>query len=210
MIGVAVAGADAVARRLREAESNLGRATERFVRSASLLARRKLVERMSWPGSRHPFWGKVASPLPYLTARSGQTRARLSPGGLLFRSGDRVSSAVGSPDPHVALAERGGTIQGKRYLRIPTAAMQTAAGVDRLSGTSARTLASAFIFRSKAGNLWIAARDRAKRLSLLYLLVESVRIRRRPIFALVTDEVNAATAADARAQVAAVVAKANG
>jgi hypothetical protein len=88
---------------------------------------------------------------------------------------------VGSPLRQMKLHELGGTITGKPWLRIPTRASQTAAGVDRLAGVSARTIAGGFIFRSKAANLWIAARQGAN-LVLLYLLRRSVTLRARHIF----------------------------
>jgi len=185
---------------------------ERVMRIISLFMRSKLVKRMSVPTVSHPFWGRVSPPGNVLGARSGMTRARLSPGGIVTRLANEWRTVVGSPDAHVAFLEEGGTKFGtspKGFLRIPTRAMQTAAGVDRLTGASARTLPGAFFLRSKAGNLWIAIRDRGQRPTLLYLLKKSVRQRGRHIFRLVTAEVNAEAPRIANLQVAAFARRVN-
>lgn len=164
MIGLQVRGIEATRSRLQKASIEANTGANRMMRLASLMMRKKLALRMSKAGKRDSFWGKQSPKGAFLGARSGLTRIRLSPGGVVIRVGDVLTAPVGSPDKHVRLHEFGGIVKGespKGFLRIPTAQMQTTAGVDRLLGRSARILSNAFIFRSKAGNLWIASRGRA-------------------------------------------------
>lgn len=194
-ISVQVKGAKETQARLARASASYDQIAQSAVRMASILMRRKLVQRMTGKfAGRDPFWGKRSPAGAYLGARSGQTRVRLSPGGVVFRRGDTWTSTVGSPDPHVRLHEHGGIVRGgspKGFLRIPTAVMQTPAGVDRLTGQSAKALGNTFFLRSKAGNLWIATRGRRKELVLLYLLRRFATYRPRGIFAAVHQEMQA-------------------
>jgi len=202
---------------------------ERVVRSLSILMRRKLVERMSAPLHTSPFWGRTSPPgLAYLGVRSGQSRDRISPGGIIFRRGKEITSSVGSPDRHVAFLEKGGTIFGHQFLRIPTAAAQTPAGVDRNAGVSIRSLKDVFLMRSRTGPLWavrqVGKRNRGaphargaregprggSKLEFLYLLKRSVKQRGRFIFKLTAAEVDAAAPGIAQTHVAAFVRTVNG
>lgn len=128
----------------------------------------------------HPLFGVTGAAGDTLGVRSGRTRnsivARVldTPGG--------VVGVVGSPERHARLHEHGGTVTGAPYLRIPTREMQTGAGVDRMAGRSARSIAGAFLLKSKAGNLWIAMRGRGRELVLLYLLKRQVTFRPRRMF----------------------------
>lgn len=154
---------------------------------ASFLASKLLKQRTAWPqGGNDPFWGKLSPRAgPYLRGRSGMTSHRITGGGVVTEGRDAIgrttySARVGSPDAHVEFHERGGVIPGDfpgyfmspaGYLRIPTAAAQFASGADRYGDRSIREIPGAFLFTSKAGNLWAAIREGAK-LTLLYLLAK--------------------------------------
>jgi hypothetical protein len=204
---------------------------ERAVRRISILMRKKLVDRMSARGAQHPFWGRQAPwGIAYLGARSGQSRARLSPGGVVFKHGNEFRSAVGSPDRHVAFLEKGGTIMGRQFLRIPTRASQTPGGSDRNAGRSIRAIPGAFLLRLRTGSLWAARVVGGKsgvraaagagatrfgprsgsKLEFLYLLRRSVRLRGRGIFKLTAGEVNDAAPALAQIEVSRFVKQVNG
>lgn len=154
----------------RREMSRIVHAVERDLKRNSLTGRK---------GS-HPLFGVTGAAGDSLGVRSGRTRNSIVARVLDTPAG--VVGVVGSPEKHVALHERGGTIHGNPYLRIPTREMQTAAGVDRLAGRSARSIVGAFLLKSKAGNLWIAARGRGRELVLLYLLKRSVTFRPRRMF----------------------------
>lgn len=223
MISLQVTGATAASARLARGAREFPSLGERVVRRISLLMRKKLVDRMSARGSQHPFWGRLAPwGIAYLGARSGQSRARLSPGGLVLRSGrGEYRSVVGSPDRHVAFLEKGGVVMGRQFLRIPTRAAQTPGGSDRNAGRSIRNIPGAFLLRLRTGSLWAVrvvrgkgpAREgprRGSQLEFLYLLKRSVRLRGRGIFGLTTREVNAEAPALARVEVAPFVRQVNG
>lgn len=151
------------------------------------------VRKNSFSGTKgyDPFWGVTGAAGDQLGARTGNARRSIRSQVLKrFRT---VIGSVGSPLKYVALHERGGTVHGKPWLRIPTAAAQRAiSGTDPLGGKSARSLPNTTIIRSKAGKLWIAevGTGRSKRAAeingvplLLFLLVPSVTFRPRRMFA---------------------------
>jgi len=210
VIGAQVFGADRVALRLQKLGVDLDRAEKSIAVRGSLLARKHLVAHLSGKGGRDPFWGKTSPSGAFLGGRTGQTRQRLSPGGLAVKHGARWQAAVGSPDAHVAFHEKGGTIQGRQFLRIPTAAAQTGGGQDRNAGRSIRDIPGSYLFRSKAGKLWAAVNDASGEQSLLYLLVRSITYRGRGIFATVEREVQPLVRALGNAEVKIVTAAANG
>jgi len=186
MIAIELRGVAELERKLGELERALPGIQERAVREASLLVHRRLKERMSASSGFHPFWGREGAAGEALAVRSGQSRARLTPGGQVLRSGDRVFASVGSPDRHVAFLEAGGTISGRPYLSLPLASSQTAQGVDRLRGKSLRDVPGVFFIRSLAGRLFAArevGRGRSRRVEFLRLLVRSVTLRGRHLFA---------------------------
>jgi len=132
VIGVTVVGADAVARRLVSAVSNVRKAEEAGVRKASIVTHGELKRAMTGAkGTKTLTYGKQSFSVitgarpPQLGVRTGSTRARLSPGGVVVRSGSTLSSAVGSPDRHVAFHERGGVIRGRPWLYIPMTSFKT-------------------------------------------------------------------------------------
>lgn len=188
MIALRVLGADRTVANLARIERGLPSAIERGVARASIETHARLKAAMSGVGTSDAFLGKRGATPPRLGVRTGLTRARLTPGGRVFRRGRDVFSAVGSPDGYVAFHETGGTIQGAPYLRIPLAAAQTAGGQDRNLGRSVRGLPGLFVVRSRAGNLFIAERGSARGdLRMLYLLVRGVRLPARGTFAAVRE-----------------------
>ena len=214
MISVRVTGLRETQNRLALAQREMPAMMEQMTRTVSLLTHQALTLMMSVPTGVHPFWGRTSPPGDVLGVRSGMTRRRLSPGGIVTKRGNQWTSFVGSPDEHVAFLEEGGTridTSPGGFLRIPTAAAQTAAGVDRFAGMSARNIPGSFILKSKAGNLWIALRAKGKgKPELLYLLKHSVHQRGRHIFKNVADKINEGAAKVAGSQIAAFVARANG
>lgn len=210
MISAQVFGAEQVAARLQKLGVDLDRVEKSVAVRGSLLVRKHLVAHLSGKGGRDAFWGKTSPSGAFLGGRTGQTRQRLSPGGLAIKTAGRWSAAVGSPDAHVALHEKGGTIHGRQFLRIPTRNAQTAGGQDRNAGRSIRNLPNVFLFRSRAGKLWAAQSGTSEKLSLLYLLVRSVTHRGRGIFAAVEREVQPLVRALGNAEVKVVTVQANG
>lgn len=211
MIGLSVNGADRVAAKVRAAGPDLQRAQVAGVKRASAMIERALKLEMTQQGGYDAFWGKTGSPGDGLAARTGRTRASVTGGGVAFRVGDRVVGAVGSKEPHLKLHEDGATVRGTSpagYGRIPTAAAQTGAGVDRWAGTSIRNIPGAFLLRSKAGRLWAAVNSN-RQLQLLYLLVKSVTLKPRHIFGRVAREQSPKVVETMRAEITLTVARAN-
>ncbi len=205
---------------LLKAEGQAAGLVKDSIRKASFLAAKLLMERVAWPwGGYSPFWGK-SSPKsgPYLRGRTGETRKRITPGGILFKAGDNYYSAVGSPDAHVLFHEKGGVIPanflGYRmspagYLRIATRAAQFQSGGDRWADRSIRDIPGAFLFKGKRFPLWAAVR-KGKNLILLYALARQSppfggTHRPRGIFARTRDDVEKALLGDVSARVDALV-----
>lgn len=211
MIGARVIGIEGVQRRLAALGKNLDQAEKHMVQQGSILLRRALVRRMTGRSGRDAFWGKTSPSGAYLGARTGQSRARLSPGGLAVKHGPRWQAAVGSPDSHVAFHEKGGTVHGRQFMRIPTRNAQTAGGQDRNVGRSIRDIPDAYLFRSRTGKLWAAIwPEGADRPTLLYLLVRSITYRGRGMFGATRKEIEPQIATLGRIEVSQVVRVANG
>ena len=208
MISVSVNGADKVAARMARTAREMPTALEKAVARASVMVHGELKQQMSGTGSTDPFLGRKGASPPQLGVRTGGTRARLSPGGKVFRLGNQITSAVGSPDRHVKAHEDGATIMGSPYLRIPLAAAQTASGQDRNVGRSVRGLPDLFVMKSKRGNLFLA-RGAGRALELLYLLVRSVHLPARHMFKTVTERTRPRVEATLGGQVAVEVNRAN-
>lgn len=216
---IEVRGADRVAARLSRAGGEAQTAIERVVVRASVQVRNRWVKRLSGPRGAGGFWGVGRVAGAALGARSGQTRARISPGGVLIRRGREVMAVVGSPDKHLLLHEEGGVVPG--WSRIPTANAQTAAGVDINAGRSVRGLPGYRLIRTGQGRLWIVRQSgfarvgqpqggNAARIDFMYLLKRNVRHRARGIAKAVTAEMEPVMVQDARVSVAVVAGRANG
>lgn len=222
MLTTEVRGLASTIERMKRAPARVKEANFAGIKKASFIVYRALRQELSSPAADDPFWGKLGG-RPGLAIRTGKTRNRLSPGGHVLRYGDSAVAAVGSPDEHVRRAELGGVVNGSPFLRIPTREAQTPGGVDRNPG-SVRGIAGYFVIRSHAGRLWIASNTGVgggigpatrgsrgtQRLTLLYLLVRSVRIRPRTIFARTTARVTPVIKATLGTEISAVVREANG
>lgn len=187
MIGVTIAGSEIAVRRLRRGFAVVPTRMAEAVRAATLLIEKDLKgTALSGAQRRGSFWGVMGSDpgSGRLGVRTGAARRSIQ--SAVFVHGGTVVGTVGSPLPYVRFLEAGGLVSGSPYLRIPTANAQTAAGQDRLMGASARTLPGGFVFRSAAGNLWVARRA-SSGIEFWYLLKRSVRIRGRHAFRRTTD-----------------------
>jgi hypothetical protein len=211
VIGLSVTGADRAARNLARAKARVLTAQEAGVRRSTLMIERALKLEMTQAAEMDAFWGKKGSAGDGLSARTGRTRASVTGGGTSLRVGDRVVGAVGSKEKHLKLHESGGTVRGtspQGYARVPTAAAQTGAGVDRWAGMSIRDIPGAFLMRSATGRLW-AAMGAGNRLRFLYLLVKSVTLKPRHIFERVKRQNEPRVVELMRSEVAVVVREAN-
>lgn len=180
-----------LAKRFARTPKALANATRRTMETATVMVEADLKRNaLTGTKGRDPFWGVTGASGSALGVRSGHTRRSIARAVFTLPPA-AVVGTIGSPLPQMKLHEQGGTVQGKPWLRIPTAVMQTAAGVDRLAGRSARTLPNTTIIKSRKGALWIAEvgtpRSRlAAELNgvplLLYKLVRSVTLRPRRIF----------------------------
>lgn len=166
---------------LRSGRQALKPGLRALVERETLLLERD-VKQKSLTGAKgsHPIWGVTGASGDALGARSGDTRRRVVR--RVFEALGSVIGVVGSPDPKVKLHEHGGVISGRPLLRIPTRRAQTGAGVDRWLGVSARDIPNAFLFRARNRGLWIATREPAGGLQLLYKLVPRVVLRARKMF----------------------------
>lgn len=215
MVGVSVSGVERVKGNVDRAKMRLKTAQEVGVKRASVLVSRMLREEMTQPARTDSFWGKQGAQGLGLAVRSGHTRASVTGGGQIMRIGDRVMAAVGSPEQHLLDHENGGTFGGKSprgFHRIPTREAQTAAGVDRYAGASIRDIPGSFLLRSLGGKLWAAVRAggaKSQRVRLLYLLVRSITLKPRKIFARVSAKAAPQVVGGMRLEVAQVVAEAN-
>lgn len=220
MIGVEIRGAEDVARRLTRGAQELDRGRERELNSAAVLLQKRIRERMSDGGGRHPFFGRTGGRGDTLAARSGSSRRRIILGRARTIAGVTVAS-VGSPDRHMRFLEEGGAVIGKPYLRIPLAAAQTPQGVDRFKGTSIRQIPGAFLLRTLGGRLFAVrslsrrgaggqATGRSRGLEWLYYLVRNVKVRGRHIFEASRRDVEPQVAALYRNLITRTVRTANG
>lgn len=187
-------------------------ATERGVKTGSILLAKRLRDRFTGAKTGGGFWGPGSPAGAFLGVRTGQTRARLSPGGVTLRSGDTVTAAVGSPDPYVKAQEDGGTFTAGGFFRIPTAAAQTGAGADINAGRSVRGLPGYRLIRTSAGKLWIvrdAGGPKSGRVEFMYLLAKTIHLRGRHIFAETQAEMQPVIADLFNAEAGAVVSTVN-
>lgn len=212
MIGVSVQGADRVRANLARGSSRLRSGQEAGVKRASILVSRLLREEMTQDAVSDPFWGKRNSGGDGLSVRTGHTRASVTGGGTIFRVGTSVMAAVGSAMKHLLDHERGGTFSGsspRGFHRIPTAAAQTAAGADKYAGRSILDIQGSFLMRSLGGRLWAAINNGKRAVTLLYLLVRSITLKPRRLFARTSAKAAPQVVGGLRLEVSAAVAEAN-
>jgi hypothetical protein len=186
-VSVVVRGLSECERNLRAASAQANIASQRSVAAAGMLVLRELKQRLSGTPGQSAFWGRTGGQGDTLGARTGGTRNRLQ-GGRVMGSGGSYWTAVGSPDQHVKRAEEGGTLSTSGFFRIPTAAAQTGAGVDRLAGQSIKGQPGFRLIRSKAGKLWGVKENYTKggffkSMTLMYLFVKRISLRGRHVFA---------------------------
>jgi hypothetical protein len=212
VVSVTVKGADRALANLDKAIRDMPRAQERAVSKASILLSKETRNQLTGQKGSHTFFGTTGAPAPHLGVRTGQTRSRITPGGLVFRHGNTVFSVVGSPDRHVLKHEEGGTILGRQFLRIPLAAAQSPSGAERgeFAGRSLRDVPDVFLRRSKAGNLIAWRAIGGGKLKALYLLVRSVTLPARGMFKAVRERVTPEVNAIVGGEVSVVTRAANG
>jgi hypothetical protein len=212
VVTVVVKGADKALANLDAAIRDMPRIQERAVSKASVLLSKETRLQLTGQKGNDTFFGVTGAPAPHLGVRTGQTRSRITPGGIVFRHGNTVFSVVGSPDRHVLKHEEGGTILGRQFLRIPLAAAQTPAGAERgeFAGRSLRDVPGVFLRRSKAGNLLAWRSIGGGKLEALYLLVRSVTLPARGMFKAVRERVTPEVNAIVGGEVAVLTRKASG
>ena len=209
MITVEVKGDKAVMQRLATFAREAPSALERGLARAGMRLLREVKINLTGPALSHPFWGRLGASGDALGARSGGTRGRLT-GGQVVRMGDRVQTAVGSPDRYVAAHETGGSKSaGGGFFRIPTAQAQTASGVDRNLGRSMRGQSGFALIRTRQGRLWIG-RSVRRRFEFWYLLVRNIRLRPRHMFERAATRAKPGIESDVRFDFDLTVRKANG
>jgi hypothetical protein len=129
---------------------------------------------------------------------------------VVIKTGRGYQAAVGSPDAHVKHLNEGGTVLGKQYLRIPTAAAQLGSGQDRNAGRSIRDIPGAFLQRTRTGKLWAMAPGPGGSVTFLYLLVRQVHHRPRHFLEATAKEMEPEMVSMGLEGVSALVRKANG
>jgi hypothetical protein len=205
VIAVSQNGLDKVAANLARGRNSVRQETrsamERVVRTieADLKGRG-----LSGAKGFRPLFGVTGAQGDSLGVRSGRTRRSIV--ARVLDVGPTVIGLVGSPEKYMRAHEEGATIHGGR---IPTVNAQTAAGVDRYAGRSIRSIAGAFLFRSRAGNLWGAIRQ-GGRLVLLFLYPKVIRLRARRVFGKTLERNRGTIRAELTKGAARIVAHANG
>ena len=134
------------------------------------------------------FFGVTGAGAPTIGVRSGATRRSVT--ARTFKVNNVYIGVVGSPAKYLKIIEEGGTIVGSPMLRIPLAAAQTGAGVDRNMGRSVRGVSGFFVWPSRKqreGTLGrikgtYLAKSAGGRLELWYLLKASVTIKPHRVF----------------------------
>jgi hypothetical protein len=138
---------------------------------------------MNAQGPTDKFWGRMGARGDWLGSRTGETRKRLSPAGIVVKQGNKLVCSVGSPDAYVARLEEDSTITstGKMF-RIPTAAAQNGSGQDVNTGRSVLGLGGLRVIKLKSGNSWIVSKNAQGKTIFLYLLKRTVKQRGRHVF----------------------------
>lgn len=174
-------GANELRAKLGKLSKLTGPSAMASMKKSVALMERDLKKSLTGQKRRDPFLGVTGAPPPTLGARSGRTRASVTSEVVRFSDGI-ILGIVGSPLKMLIAHEEGAFISGNQYLRIPLAAAQTAAGIDRNLGRSIRGLPGTFILKSKRGNLFVVRRRGRYDMEFLYLLKHSVRLPARHTF----------------------------
>lgn len=207
-LSIAQSGARQAVRNLNAAALRVRRETHDAVERSTRIVERDVKDKgLTGVKGRHPLFGVTGASGDTLGTRSGFTRRSVT--ARVLDTGRTVTGVVGTPLKQMRMHEQGGTITGSQFLRIPTVNAQTGAGVDRYAGQSIRQIAGAFLFRSRAGNLWAAVRQGGQ-LVLLYLLKRTIRLRARHIFQRSLERTRPAIDAEMRRSVTTVVNVGNG
>lgn len=207
-MAVIVRGLSECERNLRNASVAAKVASQRAVAAGGMYVLRALKQRMSGAPRTDPFWGRIGTAGDFLGRRTGGTVNRLQ-GGQVMGSGDSYWTAVGSPDKYVRTAEEGGALSTSGFFRIPTAAAQTASGVDRLAGQSIKGRAGYALIRSKTGKLW-GILNEARKTTFMYLFVKRITIKGHHVFARTRTDAEPKVRAIAGLEVQTVVRVGNG
>jgi len=143
---------------------------------------------------KDPFWGVTGTRNPIgLAPRTGNTRRHVVATGQVYRSGLDIWTFIAHPDVHMRALEAGGVVQGKPWLKIPTAAVQTPSGAIKQEFSARGKQPGTFIWPNKRTpnlqarikTLWIARAKPGKRggLQLLWMLKRSVTLKPHRSFA---------------------------
>lgn len=182
-LNVQVNGDKEIARKLAVLQHELPAANERSVAAGGFIVLRELQQRLSGQPRGDAFWGRGGAVGDFLTTRSGKTRQRLVGGQVMTAPDGSAFTSVGSPDRYMLAHETGGRFSTSGFFRIPTAAAQTASGVDRFMGRSIRGSGMKLI-RTRTGKLWAVLESgvRAARVTFMYLFVKSIKLPARHPF----------------------------
>ena len=169
--------------RVSAAATAIGTVTAKRMARAVLFVYRDLVKYgLTGEKQRDPFWGWRGASGARLGVRTGNTRRSVVT--RVFKRLNMVFGIVGSNSKVLAVHEKGATIHGNPYLRLPTiwALSKGGASKDAYAGRSVRGIPGTFIGKSKRGNLFIGLRTAGgKSFVPLFILKESVTLRPRHI-----------------------------
>lgn len=191
-VSMKVEGVDAAQKRVGSIGTEADRMGAEVLLKATIELTNVVKRFMTAPKRTDPFWGVQGSAEGFgLVVRSGLTRNAVAFSRQVLRDTDGAQHTfVGHGAPYVAFLEGGGRMNGNPWLRIPTAAAQTPAGVDRMSGRSARSIPGAFVWptrrmknfkNGRPKNLWIVTAAKGA-LEFLYMLKRSVVVPPKEVF----------------------------
>ena len=185
-VSIRVLNADVIQAKLRAVPIRFQNAATKQLGSIGLEGGNILRGLLSAPQRRDPFWGATGANSPVgLGIRTGKTRQQVVATGRVYNDGSgNLWSFIGHPSQHLKVLEDGGTVEGKPWLRIPTAAAQKPSGADKWPGMKAP---NSFVYPTrrmvnfKAGrpkNLWVVrSAGKGRGLEKLYLLKPSVTLK---------------------------------
>lgn len=178
-LSVVTRGNKRAQRRLKNSRSTIKRGLTNGIEEATFKVQGRLKrDTLRGRKGRSDLFGVTGAKKHRLGMRSGKTsksvRARV------FTRGDVVVGVVGSRSKVLQTHEKGGTIKGSPFLRIPTKFSQTGAGIDRNAGRKlSKGTPNTAVFPARSGVLFIW---QVKPLRPLYLLKRSIKLRPRRMF----------------------------